>query len=282
MSPEAERRIMLDDALIVDEIGIESGAYGIYRLRSRYQPIFERCGRSLHAAAVEGSVSPHIGGEEAPREIFLAATAEADMDFIGQMCLALPLRNHRNIGLDDIDLLVDVSDNGDPASLAGRARFIAGELPEAGVEPASVVCAIREPTRQDEAQLARLGDEIRGLGMRVAIGDFGSGRWTDGQIELVRPDMVRANGEWFGKVCRDAVTVRLLGSLVARLRERGAKVLISGIETEQQLGVALRSGADLFQGRHLAPPAHVGTLVVETVSLRAKLGSAEKVRALYG
>ena len=42
MTARAQRKARLDDAIIVDELGIESGGYGIYRLRCLYRPIFER------------------------------------------------------------------------------------------------------------------------------------------------------------------------------------------------------------------------------------------------
>src|SRR5688572_17768193 len=85
MNADAERQVGLDDAIMVDEIGIESGGYGIYRLRSLYQPIFERRDQFLQAVAVEGTVAPYVAGEEAPPEMFLAAVAEDDRDFVEQM-----------------------------------------------------------------------------------------------------------------------------------------------------------------------------------------------------
>jgi EAL domain-containing protein (putative c-di-GMP-specific phosphodiesterase class I) len=282
MTEEAERKARLDDAIIVDEVGIESGGYGIYRLRCLYQPIFERRGRMLRTVAVEGRVAPYVAGEEAPEAVFLAAVAEDDLDFIEHICLALPVRNHQNIGLDAVELVVGAADRNDPEALVERIRFIGGEVAETGLDPALVVCAVRERAASDEALLGRLATEIRDRGMRIAIDDFGIGRWTDGQIEALRPGIVRMDGDWFRKVCRDAVTVRLFDSVVARLHERGLKILVSGIETEQQFGIALRAGADFFQGSHLAPAALVGSIVEEALPLRARLGNSEKIVPLYG
>jgi len=283
MNRRAERKARLNDAIIVDELGLESGGYGIYRLRCLYQPIFERRELSLHAVAVEGAAAPYVAGEEVPSEVFLAATAEDDLDFIAEMGLTLPLRNHRNIGLDTLEFVVgDADDESAADATLVRVRFIASELATAGIDPALVICAIRGGATPDETMLARIAKERRKAGMRAAIDDFGMGRWTDGQMDLLNADLVRIDGEWFQKVCRDAVTVRLFESVVARLHERRAKVLVSGIDSEQQFGVALRAKADLFQGAHLAPLAHVGTEFVETLSIRQKLGSARKIVPLFG
>ena len=61
-------------------------------------------------------------------------------------------------------------------------------------------------------------------------------------------------------------------------------MLVTGIETEQQLGVALKAGAELFQGSHLAPPALVGSTMIDEapLSLAEKLGEAQKIIPLFG
>jgi len=281
MSPKPESRTRLEDAIIVDEIGVESGGYGIYRLRSLYQPIFERRGQSLHAVAVEGTVAPYLAGEQVPSEVFLTAAAEDDLDFIRQIRFALPLRNLRNIDAEGLRLLVDIATRGDRAeTLPDRVRFVAGELEGAELEPDLVTGAVAEPSGADAPVLAAVAEELRQGGMRSAIGDFGMGRWSDEQIDVLSPDMARIDGEWFRQVCRDAVTVRLFESVVSRLHERGVKVLVCGIQDAQQFGIALEAGADLFQGAHLAAVANVGTLHLEPFSVRDRLNPSEKVRNL--
>ena len=282
MSMGSERKTGLDDAIILDEIGIESGGYGIYRLRSLYQPIFERRGQTLRAVAVEGTVAPYVAGEEAPLEMFLASVTPDDRDFVERMELALPLRNHRNIGLDTLELVVGPEGSG-PEALIDRVSLIGLELAEIGLDPSLVVCAFGEQAASDNTLLSYLADELRRHGLRTAIGDFGAGHWADGQIDLLSPEIVRIDSGWFHKVCRDATTVRLFDAVVSRLRERRAKVLVTGIETEQQLGVALKAGAELFQGPHLALPALVGTMFDDApLRLADKLGQAQKIVPLFG
>ena len=71
--------------------------------------------------------------------------------------------------------------------------------------------------------------------------------------------------------------------MVSRLRERQSKVLVTGIEDEQQFGVALRAGADLFQGPHLALPALVGTVFTSAAFASPKSwASVQKIVPLFG
>lgn len=282
MSIESERQVSLDDALIVDEIGIESGCYGLYRLRSLYQPIFKRREKTMKMVAVEGTTAPFVAGEEVPSEVFLAAASDDDQDFIEQMGLAVSLRNHRNNGVGMLDLVVDPKGN-DPGTLIDRVRLIAGELAGAGLDADSVVCALGEHATSDKTLLARLAAELRGHGLRIAVGDFGAGHWTDEAIDLLKPEIVRIDGGWFRQVCRDATTVRLFDAVVSRLRERSSKVLVTGIENGAQLGVALRVGADLLQGPHLAAPVLVGMeLDDRPLSIAEKVGEAQRIIPLFG
>lgn len=282
MSIESERQVSLDDALIVDEIGIESGCYGLYRLRSLYQPIFKRREKTMKMVAVEGTAAPFVAGEEVPSEVFLAAISDDDQDFIEQMGLAVSLRNHRNNGVGMLDLVVDPKGN-DPGTLIDRVRLIAGELAGAGLDADSVVCALGEHATSDKALLARLAAELRGHGLRIAVGDFGAGHWTDEAIDILKPEIVRIDGGWFRQVCRDATTVRLFDAVVSRLRERSSKVLVTGIENGAQLGVALRVGADLLQGPHLAAPVLVGMeLDDRPLSIAEKVGEAQRIIPLFG
>ncbi|HEY6631183.1 MAG TPA: EAL domain-containing protein [Rhizobiaceae bacterium] len=282
MSAGAERQIGLDDAIIVDEVGIESGCYGLYRLRSLYQPIFKRRERTLRMVAVEATVRPYLAGEEVPAEVFLPAVADDDQDFIGRVGLALSLRNHRNIGIDTLELVVD-PEGIETGALIDRIRLIAAELAEAELDAGTVVCALGEHAASDKALLSRLAAEMRAHGLRIAVGDFGAGHWTDEAVDLLKPEIVRIDGNWFRQVCRDATTVRLFDAVVSRLRERQSKVLVTGIKSGEQLAVALRSGVDLLQGNLLATPALVGMLLEETpLAIAEKLGEARRIIPLFG
>ncbi len=284
MSKGAWEPLRLEDSIIADEIGLESGGYGIYRLRSLYQPIYERRGRSLHMVAVEGTVAPYVAGEIVPPEMFDSAVTDEDDSFVGRMGVALVLRNHVNIDAQGLDLFLTVgSGDSDDEMLADRVPFIVGELGNAEIEPGSIFCAIGSSAVSDAFELSLTARQMRDHGLRIAVGDFGAGHWSDEQLNALEPDIVRIDGDWFQKVCRDATTVRLFDSVVARLRDRHSRVLVSGISTEMQFGVAVRAGAHLFQGDHLARPALAGTIMdEEPVSIAQRLGNARKIVPLFG
>jgi EAL domain-containing protein (putative c-di-GMP-specific phosphodiesterase class I) len=149
------------------------------------------------------------------------------------------------------------------------------------LEPGLLVCEITEQAADDRV-LASLVREMRRDGIRIAIDDFGTGHSTEARINLLAPDIVKIDGAWFGELCRHAAAERFFRPLVAMLHERGAKVLVEGIENARHLRVALEGGVDLLQGFHLARPALAGTIFnEEPLSIDALLGASNKVVPLH-
>ncbi|BAV47222.1 EAL domain-containing protein [Mesorhizobium loti] len=279
-----ERRRTVGDAIFADEIGIEYGVYGDFRLRSAYQPIFALLGRSLHAVAVEGLIEPHRAGRAGSARAFFESVAAPDRLFVETMCRMLHLRNFHNIGVDGLDLFFNynpmVNDH------AGRAlaeiRLMSRHLGELGLAPGMLVCEITEQAA-DDALLARLVREMRRDGIRIAIDDFGTGHSTVERVSLLQPDIVKIDGGWFGEFCRHAAAERFFRPLVSSLHDRGARVLVEGIEQPVHLRVALDGGVDLLQGFLLARPALAGTIFnEEPLSVDALLGRDNKVVPLFG
>jgi EAL domain-containing protein (putative c-di-GMP-specific phosphodiesterase class I) len=279
-----ERRRDVGNAIFSDEVGIEFGVHGEFRLRSAYQPIFAPRGRLLHAVAVEALVEAHRGGRPGAPQAFFDGVAGADRLFVETMCRALHLRNFHNIGVDGLDLFFNYNPliNDHPGRALAEIRLMTRHLADFGLNPAMLVCEITEQAADDQL-LGRLVREMRRVGIRVAIDDFGTGHSTEARVNLLHPDIVKIDGSWFGEFCRHAAAERFFRPLVSSLHDRGAKVLVEGIEHPTHLRVALEGGVDLLQGYLLARPALAGTifdeepLVVDTL-----LCGESKVVPLFG
>ena len=256
---------LIGAAILVDEVGLESGVYGEYRLRSAYQPIFERRGPLLFPIAVEGLVSPRLAGEAIAPDLFFGGVAADDRLFVEAICRAIELRNHRNIGAQlDLWFRYDPRANPDFVEYLRATSSMAGRLPQAGLDPQRLVCQIAEADILDLPGQSRLAARMRGLGTRMAVDGFGTGESSLERIGQIRPDIVRMDGEWFRKLCRESTAIKLLAALISGFRQRGTKILIGGIENAAQLGHALACSADFLQGSFLARPALVGTVFQET------------------
>jgi EAL domain-containing protein (putative c-di-GMP-specific phosphodiesterase class I) len=215
--------------------------------------------------------------------VFFRGVPASDRLFVEAMCRRLHLGNYRNIGVDGLTLFF----NYDPLinDHLGRAlaeiRLMTRHLGDFGLEPAMLVCEITEQAA-DNKVLARLVREMRRDGIRIAIDDFGTGHSTEERMDLLQPDIVKIDGTWFAEFCRHAAAERFFRPLVSTLHDRGAKVLVEGIEQATHLRVALDAGVDLLQGFLLARPALAGTIFnEEPLSIDALLGMDNKVVPLH-
>ncbi|BCG86406.1 MULTISPECIES: EAL domain-containing protein [unclassified Mesorhizobium] len=279
-----ERRRNVGDAIFVDEVGIEYGVHGDFRLRSAYQPIFAPLGGTLHAVAVEGLIEPHRDGRAGSPRAFFESIAASDRLFVETMCRVLHLRNFQNIGVDGLDLFFNYNPmvNDHPGRALAEIRLMSRHLGELGLAPGMLVCEITEQAA-DNALLARLVREMRRDGIRIAIDDFGTGHSTEERVSLLQPDIVKIDGGWFGEFCRHAAAERFFRPLVSSLHDRGARVLVEGIEQPAHLRVALDGGVDLLQGFLLARPALAGTIFDEKpIAIDALLGKENNVVPLFG
>ncbi|WP_192183853.1 EAL domain-containing protein [Mesorhizobium amorphae] len=283
MSGRPDRRRDAADAIFADEVGIEYGVYGAFRLRSAYQPIFTPRSGTLTAVAVEGLIEPHRAGRPVAPPVFFDGIAAADRLFVETMCRMLHLRNFRNIGVEGLDLFFNYNPlvNDHPGRALAEIRLMTRHLGDFDLHPGMLVCEITEQAADDKV-LVSLVHEMRRHGIRIAIDDFGTGHSTEERIALLSPDIVKIDGTWFAQFCRHAAAERFFRPLVSMLHDRGAKVLVEGIEQSVHLRVALDGGVDLLQGFHLARPALAGTIFnEEPLSIEALLGMDNKVVPLH-
>ncbi len=147
-------------SLIVDEVGIEFGSCGKFRLRCFYEPVFERRGCLLHRVALEGAVMPFTAGRQVPYPDFLKSQHSHDPYDVELMRQVLQVRNYRNIGVGGPQLHLDLA----PLIQVDRSRFphalaaIAGHMRDIGLDPQLVVCTLASSIPEDWPGLTR---EIR-------------------------------------------------------------------------------------------------------------------------
>jgi EAL domain-containing protein (putative c-di-GMP-specific phosphodiesterase class I) len=261
----ATRPALVSEAIFVDEVGIEYGIYSDYRLRSSFQPIFRREGDLLVPFAVEGLIAPRLAGKAVPPLDLFGAVPAEDKLFVESMCRGLHLRNHHNIGVERLELFFNFDPliNSDLKTSLREIRLMAGWLAEIGLDPELLVCEVTEAQALEGGVLSALMDEMRAMGIRIAIDDFGAGHSTVDRFALVHPDFVKIDGAWFRGLQEGAQTARMFPLVVAAFQDLGAKVLVEGIETADGLQAALDAGVDCLQGFLLAQPALAGTIFDE-------------------
>ncbi|RST81047.1 EAL domain-containing protein [Aquibium carbonis] len=257
--------------LLVDEVGIAYGRFGDLVLKSSYQPLYGVEGDWLQPFGVEALVTGMRGRASVrPDEIFglVDGTRRAALE---ELCRMLHVRNHHNMGLPGMQLFFNV----DPGFTGDDVEHLAWMLAEEGVAPELVTCEITEQAGND-ARLLVLARELRAIGVRLAVDDFGAGHSTAERVRVLRPDTVKIDAAWFRAVVARPTALRMLPALFARLGDLGCAILVEGIETPRQLSAAVNAGADLLQGYLLARPALAGTIIDESsLLIRDLIGGGE-------
>jgi len=114
---------------------------------------------------------------------------------------------------------------------------------------AGVIVELTESAWPQDPDSVLAGVEmVRRAGARIASDDVGAGYAGLLQLVRLRPDMIKVDRALVSRLGTDPAAesvLRLLGELASQL---DGWVLVEGVETQEQLAVALRLGAPLAQG----------------------------------
>lgn len=251
------------DAILVDEVGIESGRVGGFLLRAAYRPIFSLVRDCLQIAAFDASIQVEREGKIHNLDDLSDASPPIEDDFVAGLCQTLQVGNHRNLSLPGCDLFLDhdlFRNRRLRDALLDAARH-AHARGEPALEASQIVCRISNAAAFGHGVRLTLLDELRTAGFRLAFDLFEDG--GAGTEPRYHPDVAEISGSWLAKIAAESAAARLLRPLVEAHRREGTRVMVRGISTADQLELAIDAGVDYFAGDCLGRPALVGTMVDE-------------------
>jgi EAL domain-containing protein (putative c-di-GMP-specific phosphodiesterase class I) len=255
------RHLNIGDAISIDEVGIRTGRHGAFHLKSAYQPIWRHRDGTLYPEAVEALARIFQGGIPVPPLDFFSSVATDQRFRVECVCRALHMHNFSMIDAPGLVMFFnyDPRVNGDLDQSITQLNYMAERIAHVGIDIRLLVCEITEADFLDRDTFVRLAAEIRRLGMRLAIDDFGAGHSTLARVQTVEPDVVKFDGSFFRRVVEEPGALRLLSKLVGGFQDGGALVVVEGIETADHMMAAIDTGADYLQGFLLGKPALAGT-----------------------
>ena len=107
----------------------------------------------------------------------------------------------------------------------------------------------------DYEALAAALDELRSLGVRVAIDDAGAGFASLRHTLLISPDIVKVDISLTRDIDSDRGRRALASALISFADEMGMSIIAEGIESQAELDTLLELGVEFGQGFYLAKPA---------------------------
>ncbi len=237
---------------------IETGGLSV-----AYQPMFLADGSRIECCeALARWIHPELG--PVPPDVFIQLAEEIGVvssitKFMLRQacldCLKWPGHIAVSVNLSVLDLR-----NGEIIPV------VADILSETGLDPSRLHLEVTESCLMEEAaKVQTILQELRARGITIAIDDFGTGYSSLSYLDALPLDIIKIDRSFVRNIREDARRFKLLRGMVNLSRELGLKIVIEGVETNDQLGLINQyKCADLIQGYVFAAP--MPSLAIESLS----------------
>lgn len=241
--------------------GSASGVWGLFNIRSAFQPIFAfRQGR-LAMSAFEGLARPFRDGKPLSPGVFFGMIPPADRFHVETLLRTLHLLNAGTFLPRDASIFI----NFDPSVLTDKEivdtvlREMRLVLHEAEIKPARIVCEVTEQRLSSTSSFLYFLDSLRAAGFRIAVDDYGAEDSDIERVRSVRPDIVKFDAKWINRLMESGPGFALLSAMMQSFSSQGVATVLEGIEEGWQLELAERAGASMVQGFAIRRPELVPT-----------------------
>ena len=150
-----------------------------------------------------------------------------------------------------------VSVNVSPIQLKtpGFAASVATILGETGVAGSRLAFEITEGLEIEmHSDILRCISDLKLLGIRIWLDDFGTGFAGLSWLRLIDFDTVKIDRSFLHD-CGAPRGKAMLQDIIALVRNRGHKILVEGVETDEQIALMREFGIDKIQGFRVGRPA---------------------------
>ncbi|MER8465333.1 GGDEF and EAL domain-containing protein [Mesorhizobium sp. M1409] len=150
-----------------------------------------------------------------------------------------------------------VSVNVSPIQLKtpGFATSVATILGETGVAGSRLAFEITEGLEMEmHSDILRCISDLKLLGIKIWLDDFGTGFAGLSWLRLIDFDTVKIDRSFLHD-CSAPNGKAMLQDIITLVRNRGHKILVEGVETDEQMALMREFGIDKVQGFHVGRPA---------------------------
>jgi diguanylate cyclase (GGDEF)-like protein len=194
-----------------------------------------------------------LDGTSVPPSLFIpvaertGAILELGLWVIRTVCKEMLVDNHVQI----------VSVNVSPIQLQtpGFAASVAAILMETGVPGNRLAFEITEGLEMEmHSKLLRCISDLKLLGVKIWLDDFGTGFAGLSWLRLIDFDTVKIDRSFLHD-CATPQGRSMLRDIVALVRNRGHRIIVEGVETDEQFALMREFKIEHVQGFHIARPA---------------------------
>lgn len=107
---------------------------------------------------------------------------------------------------------------------------------------------------RDKSAVRKQMEDVKALGVRFALDDFGSGRSSVENLKLFLFDEIKIDGAYITRLDTQDIGQMLVKTVLAMARTLEIEAVAKHVETERQLEFLTENGCDRFQGYLFATP----------------------------
>jgi diguanylate cyclase (GGDEF)-like protein/PAS domain S-box-containing protein len=225
-------------------------------LQLYFQPIVDMHTHRL--MAVEALLRwPGTDGSFVPPDVFLpVAEQNGMMREIGGWVLREACAQHgrwRHEGLRAIDIGINLSAM--EFREAGLANALASTMPRLDIDPSLLWFEISDRALTGNLDYAvDAFNELKALGMRITLDDFGAGYASLEQLSRLPLDRVKIDRSLIATLPNDRASIAVTEAVIAYGHSLGIEVIAEGLESEQVRGFLEQRHCHQAQGYFLARP----------------------------
>ncbi len=223
-----------------------------------YQPIIDT--GTNHILAFEALArwhSPDIG-PVSPQVFLPLAERRQLMGQVTETLLVKALAAARHWP-DDVMLCFNLSacDLMSAGTMAAVQRIVL----TSGMEPSRVEFEITETAEMDDfTQVVTSIGQLRDLGARIALDDFGSGFSSLGRLLLLQVDKIKVDKSFVSEIGHGRTSPSIIRSVVGLCEDLGIDCVVEGVETEFQRAILQSLGCRWMQGYLFSKPVSSSSL----------------------
>jgi diguanylate cyclase (GGDEF)-like protein len=228
-----------------------------------FQPVFDLATNEIVAIEALTRWTSPTHGEVSPQEFIPLAECSGTIVPLGAWALRESCEAAVRIaGLTGRRLELAVNVSAHQLSKAGFAQSVHQTLAHADFPAELLTLELTEGVlTQDDDRTSRTLDELRSLGVRLTVDDFGAGSASLVGFRERPIDAIKIDRRLLTGLPHDASSFAIVGAISGIGTALGATVTAKGVETEGQL-VSLRAmGCQRVQGFLLAEPMRLRDLV---------------------
>ena len=137
--------------------------------------------------------------------------------------------------------------------------FIRNTLERLKLDPSNLVLEFTESSMiHENTQITAIFQDIRNLGIRIAMDDFGTGYSSLGMLKTSPADVVKIDRTFVRDILHTKFDATFIRFVVALCHDVNIKVCLEGVESEEELELVRPMHLDYIQGYLFGKPVEAG------------------------